>query len=375
MLHEVRDVETVARHHVTFSERIVLTGDRRIDPLVDVDAHLARDVFQAGIALAMDFRLDVPGDLEPAIRGAHLEVHGYGPREIKTLERLERHNVVNQDALPASGQQTADINFVRLNHSHRNISGPRQGAPLGLGHCRAPQGACQTEVSEGWTDAMNVLSSADLAARGVAYAPEIASAAARNRLDPTLLAAVAAQETGGPDTNAGANIVGDGGHGHGVFQIDDRWHAFAQTSDAMKPAANAQYAAHMLRGLLDENGGDIRAALSSYNAGDPHARGTTTRWGDGRVLGYADSVLRHYRRISGGAGGTPPSSPGKTTGPASCPVPDPGSLLSEAIAEGPFTLGSVNALSDYHHRSYRDLAPPSDGDPFAGMLGDDQTSD
>jgi len=214
---------------------------------------------------------------------------------------------------------------------------------------------------------MNVPTSTDLAARGVAYAPEIAAAAARNHLDPTLLAAVAAQETGGPDTDAGANILGDGGHGHGVFQIDDRWHAFARSSEAMKPAANAQYAAHLLRGLLDRNGGDVHAALSSYNAGDPHARGTTTRWKDGTVLGYADSVLRHYRRI---AGSGPPGRDG-----GACPAPDPAAMLGEAIAEGPATLGMVNTLADYHRRSYRDLAPPSDADPFAGILGDVQPSD
>ncbi|MDQ2991780.1 MAG: hypothetical protein M3R30_03025 [Candidatus Eremiobacteraeota bacterium] len=88
------------------------------------------------------------------------------------------------------------------------------------------------------------------------------------------------------------------------------------------------------------------------------------------MLGYADSVLRHYRRIAGSAGGSPPA-PGKTTGPAACSIPDPGSLLGEAVAERPTNLGSVNALADYHRRSYRDLAPQSDGDPFAGILGDD----
>jgi hypothetical protein len=75
-----------------------------------------------------------------------------------------------------------------------------------------------------------------LASAGVAFAPEIASAAERHGLDPKLLAAVAAQETGGPDTNAGHNIVGDGGHGHGLFQIDDRWHPFASSPAALDPA-------------------------------------------------------------------------------------------------------------------------------------------
>ncbi|MHB8147458.1 MAG: transglycosylase SLT domain-containing protein [Vulcanimicrobiaceae bacterium] len=149
-----------------------------------------------------------------------------------------------------------------------------------------------------------------LAHEGVRYAPQIARAAARHHLDPSLLAAVAAQETGGPGSNAGSNIVGDGGHGRGLFQIDDRWHAFAKSTAAMNPAANADYAARMLSGLLRRYGGNLTEALSAYNAGDPHAQGTTTRWGDGQVLGYADSVLRHYRAI---AAGSPPTQPQTST--------------------------------------------------------------
>ena len=137
-----------------------------------------------------------------------------------------------------------------------------------------------------------------LASHGVAFAPQIAGAARRHGLDPELLAAVAAQETGGPGSNAGRNIVGDGGHGRGVFQIDDRWHDFAKTTDAMKPADNADYAAGMLEGLLHRYGGNVREALSAYNSGSPTSAGTRTQWGDGENLGYADSVLRHYERLS-----------------------------------------------------------------------------
>ncbi|HEX3548938.1 MAG TPA: transglycosylase SLT domain-containing protein [Candidatus Elarobacter sp.] len=135
----------------------------------------------------------------------------------------------------------------------------------------------------------------------VAFGPQIAAAAARHHLDPRLLAAVAAQETGGPGADSGRNIVGDGGHGHGVFQIDDRWHAFARTPAAMDPASNADYAAGLIGANL-ERYGSVRAALSAYNAGSPSATGTTTDWGDGRPVGYADSVLRHYARLSGGSG-------------------------------------------------------------------------
>lgn len=134
---------------------------------------------------------------------------------------------------------------------------------------------------------------AQLAGMGVAYAPAIAAAAARHGLDPRLLAAVAAQETGGPGSNAGRNVVGDGGHGRGVFQIDDRWHAFARTAAAMDPGRNADYAAGMLAGLVQRYG-SVRRALCAYNAGNPLAAGTRTTWPDGARLAYADSVLRHY---------------------------------------------------------------------------------
>jgi hypothetical protein len=134
----------------------------------------------------------------------------------------------------------------------------------------------------------------------VAFGPQIAAAATRHNLQPRLLAAVAAQETGGPGANSGRNIVGDEGHGHGLFQIDDRWHAFARSPAAMDPAKNADYAAGMLASNLDRYGGDVHKALSAYNTGSPTATGTTTDWGDGKPVGYADSVLRHYAQLSGG---------------------------------------------------------------------------
>jgi Transglycosylase SLT domain len=167
---------------------------------------------------------------------------------------------------------------------------------------------------------------ARLAASGVAYAPQIAAAANRHGIDPALLAAVAAQETGGPGTNAGRNVLGDGGHGHGLFQIDDRSHAFAQTPQALDPSSNAEYAAGMLSGSLNRYGGNVREALSAYNTGKPTATGTQTTWPDGERLGYADSVLKHYAAISG--------------------QPDPDSLAASAQAELPSLSASLGALSN-----------------------------
>ncbi|MBV9271056.1 MAG: transglycosylase SLT domain-containing protein [Candidatus Eremiobacteraeota bacterium] len=180
------------------------------------------------------------------------------------------------------------------------------------------------------------LTAGDLARRGVAFAAPIAQAAARHNVDPLLLASVAAQETGGPGSSAGRNIVGDGGHGRGVFQIDDRWHDFARTSQAMDPSANADYAAGMIHGLLQKYGGDVHRALSAYNAGSPDATGTVTDWGNGKQLGYADSVMRHYVALAGG--GVPQSEGGAATADQ---------LTQELLAEAPSAFQSINALGNF----------------------------
>jgi hypothetical protein len=153
----------------------------------------------------------------------------------------------------------------------------------------------------------------------VAFSAQIASAATRHHLEPRLLAAVAAQETGGPGADSGRNVVGDAGHGHGVFQIDDRWHAFARSPVAMDPARNADYAAGILESNLHRYGGDVRAALSAYNSGSPNAAGTLTDWGDGKVVSYADSVFRHYARL----GGDPAAQAPGAAAPGAAASPDP----------------------------------------------------
>jgi hypothetical protein len=195
----------------------------------------------------------------------------------------------------------------------------------------------------------------------VAFGPEIAAAATRHHLEPRLLAAVAAQETGGPGADSGRNVVGDGGHGRGVFQIDDRWHAFARDPAAMDPARNADYAAGLLESNLHRYGGDVRAALSAYNAGSPSATGTPTDWGDGKPVGYADSVFRHYARLGG--------DPADPVGGGA----DVGLLrsLADALGSGycpamssPLNLPAYRPLAPIDARD-RDLAPSMDigGDP------------
>jgi len=223
---------------------------------------------------------------------------------------------------------------------------------------------------------------------GIRFGPVIAAAATRHGLDPRLLAAVAAQETGGPGSDSGANIVGDYGHGHGLFQIDDRYHAFAQTPGALDPAQNAEFAAGLLSGLLDRYGGDVHAALSAYNAGSPDARGTVTPWPDGERLGYADSVLRHLTSIqtrTGAAGapvalGTPMGAPlGVDGGAAGAGGPNAGAGAPGAGATStalpPAVLEMMASLVPQISSTVPPLAPfrsyASDLQSGGGSIGDD----
>ena len=102
---------------------------------------------------------------------------------------------------------------------------------------------------------------------------------------------------------------------------------------AIQASFNADYAAGILAGNLRRYGGDVREALSAYNAGSPTATGTRTDWGDGKPVGYADSVLRHLTQL-GGAGAAPaqPAAAAATTSTTS------------SSAAAPATSGDVNAL-------------------------------
>lgn len=210
---------------------------------------------------------------------------------------------------------------------------------------------------------MSSINATSLATHGVAYANQIAAAARDHGLDPALLAAVAAQETGGPGTNAGRNITGDGGHGRGLFQIDDRYHAFARTPSAMDPQANAEYAAGMLSGLMRRYG-SVHRALSAYNAGDPDAQGTVTHWQDGARLGYADSVLRHEAEITGSTS-TDPSQSARDDLPAA--VASVAALRGQAA-----TMPALPALGvppPAHRHTYRELVG-TDSTPVSDLDGD-----
>src|SRR3954451_6420616 len=79
------------------------------------------------------------------------------------------------------------------------------------------------------------------------WLPQVQAAAKKYNLDPALIFAVMSRETGGK------NIRGDGGHGRGLMQIDDRsWGSWLSSHNGgMDPASNIMKGAEILRANLN----------------------------------------------------------------------------------------------------------------------------
>ena len=129
--------------------------------------------------------------------------------------------------------------------------------------------------------------------------PFIHQAELAQRLPRMLLFAVGSRET-----NL-TNEVGDGGHGNGVWQLDDRSHT---PPGGSWPAFDANVtlqcatAAAMVHGLLAITGGNVEEAAAIYNSGQPGEPGTTH--GD-----YGIDVLERMQflhQFPGGSANVPP---------------------------------------------------------------------
>jgi len=96
--------------------------------------------------------------------------------------------------------------------------------------------------------------------------PFIVTIEVEYRLPPWLLFAVGSRET-----NL-TNEVGDGGHGYGVWQLDNRSHNIPADFPV---SIQALYAARMLADELLRTAGDIQAAAAIYNSGQPDDAYTT----------------------------------------------------------------------------------------------------
>lgn len=109
--------------------------------------------------------------------------------------------------------------------------------------------------------------------RAVKAYPFLPTVEKRHGLPPFLLFAVASVET---NMN---NETGDGGHGHGMFQLDDRWHTIPPgfDDDVRKQAATA---AGMLKANLAHYAGHLHPAVAAYNAGQGNVDAGIAKHGD-----------------------------------------------------------------------------------------------
>jgi hypothetical protein len=96
--------------------------------------------------------------------------------------------------------------------------------------------------------------------RALAAWPFLFDVETAHQLPRGLLLAVGSRET---NLN---NEVGDGGHGHGVFQLDDRSHHIPAGFDS-DVGAQADKAAAMLSANIASFQGDLHCGVSAYNCG------------------------------------------------------------------------------------------------------------
>jgi hypothetical protein len=103
------------------------------------------------------------------------------------------------------------------------------------------------------------------------WLPYVEHAARKYHLDPALILAVMDRETGDPKKIGlgGRNVIGDGGHGHGLMQIDDGSHGawLRAHHNGMDPASNIDYGASILAANIRQFPGNLTAAVAAYNAG------------------------------------------------------------------------------------------------------------
>jgi peptidoglycan hydrolase-like protein with peptidoglycan-binding domain len=153
-------------------------------------------------------------------------------------------------------------------------------------------------------------------ARKNGWLPILTKAEKRHNLPAGLLLAIASRETDMQD------IVGDGGHGRGLFQIDDRSHSdFLAQQGAAGPggkppiASASDYAAGLLASNLGYGQGNgvpaaqlLKFACSAYNAGPGNAvAGFRQGDSDKRTAGgnYGADVLDRLAAIQAANGGSP----------------------------------------------------------------------
>jgi peptidoglycan hydrolase-like protein with peptidoglycan-binding domain len=162
------------------------------------------------------------------------------------------------------------------------------------------------------------------------WLPYVNEAAKKYNLDPALLLGVMSRESNG------RNVRGDGGHGRGLMQIDDRsWASWINSHQGgMDPKSNIMKGAEILRDNINYFHGNIRDGLAAYNCGAGNVN-KALRNGlspDAYTTGhnYSADVLKREATFKKELGGsTPPKPPPPKPAPAKYTAPSANLTLGD----------------------------------------------
>ena len=83
-----------------------------IDPLVDVDVDAQVDIFQTGVALAMNPGINAARNGQHPISLPELELHANRLGKDHSFEGLDRYLVSDHHSLATTGKKPADIDLM-----------------------------------------------------------------------------------------------------------------------------------------------------------------------------------------------------------------------------------------------------------------------
>jgi hypothetical protein len=146
------------------------------------------------------------------------------------------------------------------------------------------------------------------------YTADINASSAKWGVDPLLVAAVMAAESGGNQTTNGTITTSSTG-ALGLMQLEPAT-AAALGVDPTNAAQNIDGGAHYLAELLAQFGGDTSLAIAAYNAGPGAVEKAGGIPANGETPAYVQTVLGTYQAAGGGtvSGAVAPFVAGDTTG-------------------------------------------------------------
>jgi LysM repeat protein len=190
-----------------------------------------------------------------------------------TMSAIAARFGITLDALAVANPQVTNINFISVGQM---LAIPGGNPHFGNGAHAGGNGAA-TGIPE----------------RLARWLPLVRPAAAHFSVRASIILGVIEVETNGH------NVIGDGGHGHGLMQIDDRsfgdW--LARNANGLDPASNIMFGAGLLRQNIDFFNGNLRAGIAAFNAGPGGVQRALAETGDpdARTTGgnYSRRVLAH----------------------------------------------------------------------------------